>query len=437
MSTKALFGILLAAFFIVTGLTACDDDEKFIENAKIQEEGQTLSPGEVIHLKGKGYLKSDEVMLNFYWETGKADFPEGYLKAYRAEILSYTQDEITIRMPYRKPESRVEILLMRNGKMMMIGEVRLKDGTTPKDARLYGINNIYRKGGQIDALQIMRCKYDPNAAYEMTSWPLEEHSDFHSVVGVWGSYGLCGLAKREGVEYPFFFDFCTSEWKQLSNLKTIALFGFQGMVGALQTTDGEKYEINFISNELEKCDYATAKTKSSAGLHRRFPLPEELKPEHFGEYPGAYTNELYVLFSANKGNGKWALVVFDFQHGFYVLNEIEADKLIPFSVCLSAEENIAKQKWVTGYIVARKGAENDSELYLLKENASELKEPFAVFPNYAVSASANEKKPGTLTVHFEADRNGNVTREYLWETKEWKSVNGLMGHCHDEIIWTN
>lgn len=444
MKTGNLFGILLIAFFVMTGLMACSDDNntsksQFVENAKIQEEGQTLSPGQIVHLEGDGYLDSDNVILNFYWELNEPNFPEGYIEGYYAKILTCTSDGIAIQMPYRKPESRVEVILMRGGEMMPIGEVCLKDGTTPKDFRLYGINNnLHNKGIWIDAIQIMRCVYDENAEYKEISWPMDEHPDFHSAVGLHRGYGLCGLAATEGVQYPFFFDFCTLQWKKLSNFKTIALFSTPSMVGALQAMDGEKYSINVISSDLETWDYATAKTKSSFEKPQpAYPLPDGLKAEQFGEYPGAYYNQSYILFSANKGNGKWTPVIFAPDKGFYVLDDINADGLIPFSFFVKAEGEKDNQKLISGYLVALESKQNGSEFYLLDDNMKLRKEPFATFANRAVSVSASHEKQGILTVHFEGHRAGNVTYEYSWGTKEWKPVSLMGGHVHDEIVWTN
>lgn len=448
MKTRNLFGILLMIFLIMTGLMACSDDNnssepRFVENAKIKEEGQTLSPGQIVHLEGEGYLDGDDVILNFYWELNQPYFPEGYIKGYRAEILTRSPEGLTIQMPYRKPESRVEVMLMRSGEMMAIGEVHLKDGMTPKDFRLYGINNnLHSKGSWVDAIQINRCVYDQNVGYEEISWEMDEHPDFHSVVGVHKGYGLCGLATTEGVQYPFFFDFCTLKWKKLSNNKTIALFNTPSTIGALQTRDGKSYSINDLSSNLEICDdYATAKTKSSKP-QAAFLLPDGLKAEQFGEYPGAYYwqsyyKQSYMLFSANKGNGKWTPVIFNPGKGFNVLDDIDADGLIPFSFFVETEGEKDDHKLISGYLVTLESKQNSSELYLLDENMKLQKEPFAIFPNRAVSVSANYEKLGTLTVHFEGHRAGNLTYEYSWYTKEWKPINSMNGHTYDEIVWTN
>lgn len=442
MKTTDIHGIFIAVLWSLLVLTACSDEEtpsqpQLVQHASVQEEGQTLSPGQTAHLLGEGYLESDEVMLNFYWKTHEALFPEGYHKGYYAEITGCTSEGITIRLPYRKPESRVEIVLKRGGDMMLIGEIQLKDGTTPKDIRLYGINNnLHNKGTWTDALQITRCPYDEHADYDRLAWPLDAHPDFHSAVSCRNVYGLCGLAKAEdGPQVPFFFDFCTQRWEQLSPLPTLALFGMPSAIGALQTTDGERYALT--SYTLETSDYVTAKALADSPMPQQaFPLPEGLKAGQFGEYPGAYTGKDCFLFSANQGNGKWTPVLFSTQSGFHTLDAIEADGLIPFSFTVPTENG--RQTWQAGFLAARKDAANGSELYLLAEDAPGLAhEPLAVFPNRALSVSANYDRPGTLTVHFHATRSGYVTFEYHWDSNEWNSMPGVAGNSFDEIVWTN
>ena len=147
MNTKSFFRMLFVAFLTVTGVTACSDDKDpetpaFVENARILEEGEILSPGTIVHLEGRGYLDTDNVILNIFWKTGDKLIPEGFHKGYYAKIISKSSDGMTIQMPYRKPASRVEVNLMRNGKLMNIGNVNLTDGLTPKELNLYGVYNV-------------------------------------------------------------------------------------------------------------------------------------------------------------------------------------------------------------------------------------------------------------------------------------------------------
>lgn len=439
METENYWKTMLVTLLIAVGMTACNDDDnisspKFVENAGLVENGQTLLPGETVHLTGNGYLDSDDVMLNFYWETGESAIPEGYIKGYYAEILESSSDGIAIRLPYRKPKARVEVWLTRGGEMMLIGELHVEDGSTPKAARLYGINNnLHNKGYFIDATQVT-CVFNEKEGYDRSpvQWTLEEHPDFHSAVACWKSYGLCGLSKVNGYRCPFFFDFCTAEWRQLANIPTIALCSYPSAVVALQQTDKESYALHVISSDLERSDYVTADTRTAPMPPMTFPLPENLKAEQFGEYPGAFTGTELFLFSANKGDGKWTPVIFGIHSGFHVLDDIEADGLIPFSFVDK------DKKWRFGYIVARDNAVNGTELYLSGDNADTLFDaPYAVYPNRAVSVSANYDNPGTLTVHFAANRAGNVTSDFLYETREWKPVNYALGLTADEMIWTN
>ena len=76
--------------------------------------------------------------------------------------------------------------------------------------------------------------------------------------------------------------------------------------------------------------------------------------------------------------------------------------------------------------------------YVIDDNLSLSKDPIASFPNYALSASANQDRPGTLTVHFESGRsdgNGNVTMEYSFDKQEWTPINEFASF--DEIVWIN
>ena len=76
-----------------------------------------------------------------------------------------------------------------------------------------------------------------------------------------------------------------------------------------------------------------------------------------------------------------------------------------------------------------------SLFYAIDDNLSLMKEPITSYPNKTLSATANYDRPGTLTVHFEANRSGNVTSEYSFEKKEWSPIN-VFG-SFDEIVWIN
>lgn len=439
MKTKFFCGLFVTLLAAV-GLVACSDDKEpetvaFVENARLLEDGKVLSPGTIVHLEGKGYLGSDDVILNFFWETGDKLIPEGSIKGYYAKVVSKSSDGMTIQMPYRKPASRVEVNLMRSGRMMKIGNVNLTDGLTPKELNLYGIRNATKISTSLER-QITRWLAGDNSASDMKSWALDMYPDFHSAVGVSRAYGICGLAKEGDNLYPFFLDLCTQDCSKLSNLNTIALFSNGNAVGAIQSNDGKKYGANIVSANLELSDYYSSSRASSPQSNMRFTLPDGMAAGQFGEYPGAYTPQC-VLLSANKGNGKWVPVLFPQNYGFATLDEIDADRLIPFSVPSAAKDEGGKTQCIAGFIVVRgkSGNGNMSLFYALDENLSLAKEPMTSYPGKALSATANYDRPGTLTVHFEASQGGNQTSEYSFGEQEWTPIN--VPGSFDEIVWIN
>ena len=202
------FTILLVAILTMAGLTACGDDKEpeipaFVENARILENGETLSPGTIVHLEGQGFLETDDVTLNFIWETGDKLIPEGYIKGYYAKVISKSSNGITIQMPYRKPASRVEVNLIRGGKIMNVGNVNLTDGLTPTELNLYGVYNATKIETSLEK-QITRLVAEGNDISDLESWTLDIHPDFHSAVGVYRAYGICGLSKENNNQYPFY-----------------------------------------------------------------------------------------------------------------------------------------------------------------------------------------------------------------------------------------
>lgn len=440
MKTKFFFGMLFVVFLTVAGLTACSDDKEpeipaFVENARILENGETLSPRTIVHLEGQGYLETDDVTLNFFWETGDKLIPEGSIKGYYAKVISKSSNGITIQMPYRKPASRVEVNLMRDGKIMNIGNVNLTNGLTPIGLNLYGVYNATKIETNLEK-QITRWVAEDNDISDLESWTLDIHPDFHSAVGVYRAYGICGLSKENDNQYPFFFDLCTQEWSKLSDINTIALFSNGSVIGAIQSYDGKLYGANTISDNLERSEYYASSRASSPQPTLRFTLPDRINAEQLGEYPGAFTSQ-YILLSANKGNGKWIPVLFHPYNGFATLDEIDADRLIPFSVRTTTKYEKENSQWIYGFIVVRGESENGcmSLFYAIDDNLSLMKEPITSYPNKTLSATANYDRPGTLTVHFEANRSGNVTSEYSFEKKEWSPIN-VFG-SFDEIVWIN
>lgn len=440
MSSSKWIGIF--ALLITLSLFACSDDDnktnekQLVTNAKVLEDGEKVNPGDIIHIVADGFQEGDEIMLDFYWKRDDPTIPEGSLRAYRAEIIERTANSLLIQMPYRKPESRVEILLWRGGNLMKMGEVRLNDGQTPSEYRLYGINNnLHKKVLFRDLTQIESMQLTEETTPSQAKWQIDEHPDFHSTVNASRTYGLCGLAEESGIQKAFFFDFYTSKWKKLANTSTLALAGNGNVVVAI-LGNSNGYSALGITHELDKSELSSETRSTKGDISPIFTLPKDLKPEYFGDYPGVFTrSSQQILLSADKGEGVWVPVVFDVTKGFHELDEVKADALIPFSFFISqgGKGTAATLHRLSGYIITSE--KEGSQFCLIDETNMKLQEAFTTFPNRVASVTSTPERQGSFTVHFIAYRAGFLTEEFIWDKKEWKSL--TWGEVFDEIVWAN
>lgn len=427
-------------------LTSCSDEKDgpskkiLVTNAGVTEANQTVKPGDIVHIYGDGFQEGDQVDFDFRWDLGEPLFPEGYLGPVGAEIVERHSNGMSIRMPYRKPESRVEIFLNRASERMSLGKVLLADGQTPKDFRLYGINETDKT---------IERAYAEETVTGKKTWDMSAHPDFRSVVNLQKTYGLCGLAEENGVQQPFFLDFCTGEWKALSfyDYNTLALvIGSGNDIAAIQQR-GKGYSLYNVSAGLEQSNYAT-KTRSNFPMPEpQFELPEGFTPEQFGDYSGVFMqgNEI-ILLSARKGNGKWVPMLYNYRNGFYVLEGIEADAIIPFYFGMalpdSGSPSLLYQKKV-GYMIYYSSGDNRGSSFRLLEPDKEssklqLQEPFAQLSDKKVVSITNRlDRIGTITVLFSDKEEGRTTSDFDWNSKEWTDYTDLSDMPYNSVVWAN
>lgn len=111
--------------------------------------------------------------------------------------------------------------------------------------------------------------------------------------------------------------------------------------------------------------------------------------------------------------------------------------LIPFSFYKKKSDNANSPTWISGYIIVKKEADGveKSLLYAFDGNSTFTNEPFAKYPYKALSATANHDRPGTLTVHFKTQDNGNITSELSFESQKWTDIS--TSGTFNEIVWIN
>ena len=408
---KAILCTVMVAAMIGCSKAFVSEKELIISDASLQEEGKTLAPGDAIHLLGEGYRQTDNIMLSFSWETGDKLIPVGKASGIYAEIVSVEPTRIEVLLPYRYPAARVDVSLMREGKTQAIGSLNITDGQAPKDLRLYGIKDKSVDGYILDENGLGR-----------KSFTAVLPGNIHSVVNVPRSFGLCGLAEDDGNRSAVFLNFFTGKTEHLSG-NAIALSRTPtNMIAALCCRDNV---CTFNNLPVEVCaDYMTKSSGTPAPVQPKYDLPEGLKPEYFGDYPGTYSEKEGIfsyLFSANEGNGKWATVILR-KESLRKIEELDAAAVIPFRVGQDA-----------GYIITFEGG--PSLFRIVNTETGEMDQPIYTYKSVRVlSANVHPDRPDHILLNIAS---GNTTKiqDLDWKTKTLSPVS--LPENYKEVLMAN
>lgn len=408
---KAILCAVMVAAIIGCSKAFVSEKELIISDASLQEEGKTLAPGEVIHLLGEGYRQTDNVMLSFSWETGDKLIPVGKASGVYAEIVSVEPTRIEVLLPYRYPAARVDVSLMREGKTQAIGSLNITDGQAPKDLRLYGIKDKSVDGYILDENGLGR-----------KSFTAVLSGNIHSVVNAPRSFGLCGLAEEDGNRSAVFLNFFTGKTEHLSG-NAIALSRTPtNMIAALCCRDNV---CTFNNLPVEVCaDYMTKSSGTPAPVQPKYDLPEGLKPEYFGDYPGTYSEKEGIysyLFSANEGNGKWATVILR-KESLRKIEELDAAAVIPFRVGQDA-----------GYIITFEGG--PSLFRIVNAETGKMDQPIYTYKSVRVlSANVHTDRPDHILLNI-ASGNATKIQDLDWKTKTLSPVS--LPENYKEVLMAN
>lgn len=408
---KAVFCIVMVAAIIGCSKAFVSEKELIISDASLQEEGKTLAPGEVIHLLGEGYRQTDNVMLSFSWETGDKVIPIGQVSGVYAEIVSVEPGGVEVLLPYRYPAARVDVSLTREGKTQEIGSLNITDGQAPKDLRLYGIKDKSVDGYILDENGLGR-----------KSFTAVLSGNIHSVVNAPRSFGLCGLAEEDGNRSAVFLNFFTGKTEHLSG-NAIALSRTPtNMIAALCCRDNV---CTFNNLPVEVCaDYMTKSSGTPAPVQPKYDLPEGLKPEYFGDYPGTYSEKEGIysyLFSANEGNGKWATVILR-KESLRKIEELDAAAVIPFRVGQDA-----------GYIITFEGG--PSLFRIVNAETGKMDQPIYTYKSVRVlSANVHTDRPDHILLNI-ASGIATQIQDLDWKTKTLSPVS--LPESYKEVLMAN
>lgn len=347
-------------------------------------------------MKGTGYRQTDNVMLTFTWETGDKLIPFGKASGIYAKMLETTSEGITAVLPYRYPAANVEVSVMREGKLQKTGSLKITDGQSPKELRLYGLD---RASKSID-----RFVLDINNVGRQ-SLEVALPEDYHSVINVPRSFGLCGISGRGEQRTAVYVDFFTGEAETLISDALALFLAPSNAAVAVVCRDGV-CTLQGLPIEIG-ADYMT-KSDTPAPVQPTFTLPEGLRPEYFGDYPGVFIETAEspsYLLSAYKGDGKWTTLILD-KDGFRKMEDVEAESVIPFRAGDDA-----------GYILTYSGGPS---LFcpVSLETGMMSQATYTCKMGQIISATPNPEKPDHILLNFAEPSKGTHIYDLDWnETK--------------------
>lgn len=147
--------LLLLLFGAIFG--ACSDKKVrpvLVTDIVMPPETWVFTPGDGVTVSAEGFEENDEIMFEICWEEGAEGFaPNGYARGVRGIVTSRTAASITFLAPGHYPASTTTVLLLRSGRLMPLGNIRVADGI-PKTAALYGITEYDTDETTIDRIDL-------------------------------------------------------------------------------------------------------------------------------------------------------------------------------------------------------------------------------------------------------------------------------------------
>lgn len=432
---KDIMKKLSLLFLFALLLTACSDDDDqakdpiFVTDITITDAHKTFNPGDAVTVKAKGFLESDQLILDIFWPlVNEPLFQEGFSQYNRAIVTERTANSITFRAPGHYPASRVELYLEREGERMPLGEISVSDGQSPKEPQLYGITNSLAIYTPTVPRGIVRIDLETKEISDVVRF--DEGEDFRQVANDRGTNILCGIGEKDGKKSINSYDLSMHYWGNPTERNVINLCTNFNNIIALQAIS---------DNVLTYYNLSSSNTRMNMPpvTAPEINLPDGLKPESLSRYPGARAGS-YLLLSADNADGTFSPIVIDLSsERLYRHDPIETNALIPFWIMEPDAKNPDTLKCSGGYIISR-GNGSETKFCLWNPITGTLEAPFTTFTNDVRSAAmyfSGDGQTRKLYVQFAGMREGDYIQTYDFQTKEWKMFTFFVPFA--EILFAN
>ena len=188
-----LFLLLSGAIF---GACSSDKDRVlvFVKNVVMPPDSWVFAPGDGVTVSAEGFEADDEIMLEIHWQESAEGFaPEGYAKGVRGIVTVRSATSVTFLAPGHYPASTVRVLLLRRGRMMPLGKIRVADGT-PKAEALYGAlyhtpGGKHKSGAMLPVYEWDTGRYLTDIPQVRETWSTIGNMNEHSLIIGETTYG--------------------------------------------------------------------------------------------------------------------------------------------------------------------------------------------------------------------------------------------------------
>lgn len=404
---KILFLLLSGAIF-----GACSSDKNrvpvFVKNVVMPPDSWVFTPGDGVTVSAEGFESDDEIMLEIYWTDGSGAFaPEGYAKGVRGIVSSRTATGITFLAPGHYPASTVRVLLLRRGRMMPLGKIRVADGQ-PGEAALYGLSVFDTDETRVDRI-------DPATGGVTPVKTLGVGRGIACPVGVPGSGWIYGLYSGSAVGV----DLTMKYWND---------FGFGDYLFAGLVSDSSVGFLNYDSGRLTLTTQTVTRTSPVSPVSWQIPgeVVQTLAVQPFVQVGSE------LLLAQRNADGTCAPLVLRVYGGSGSGEAVGADAMIPFRTVAAPADEPEKLYQVGGYAVSV-GGKTQLRLFNAAGDGA-FGETLAEVPGTALSVTEYAPDKDSLEIYLLCEADG-TRRIHVYDAlkKTQRTLPGEFG-CSEIVV---
>ena len=325
-----LFLLLSGAIF---GACSSDKDRVpvFVKNVVMPPDSWVFAPGDGVTVSAEGFEADDEIMLEIHWQESAGGFaPEGYAKGVRGIVTVRSATSVTFLAPGHYPASTVRVLLLRRGRMMPLGKIRVADGT-PKAEALYGISK-----SDTDETLIERIDLSTGGVTRVATLGIGR--GIACAVGLPGSGWICGVCSGSMVGFDLTMNYYDD-------------FGYRSCLLAGQITDSSVGLVSHDAGRLTLTTRSVTRTPSAGSVS--WQVPDEIVRTLIVQPFVRVGSDL--LLAQRNADGTCIPVLLRISGGWGPGEAVAADAMVPFWTAVPSAADPDKMVQAGGYAVSKEG----------------------------------------------------------------------------------